>query len=309
MKPSCFILYGPTASGKSSIAYELAKTLPIEIINMDSVQVFRDFNIGAAKPSQAVLKEIPHHLIDIVSVPDHFSVAAYLAHLEVTLQQINSRGNIPLVVGGTMLYLKAIIDGGLSDMPDINPQLKLSIQNACDCLTQKQKYDLLIIVDPQWASQIHPNDVQRTMRGLVVYFATKQPISSFNTQPSQYQFSPKLIAIDDFERSWLHQRIALRVDEMIDAGLINEVLKLIQKHSNHLDHFAFRSIGYKQVIDMIKYGHDIQSLKDHLNAATRQFAKRQITWMRHYQPDLSINPTDYSIKKIQQWLISHGNCG
>ena len=117
MIKNCFILYGPTASGKSSIAYELAESMPIEIINMDSVQVFKGFNIGAAKPDQQILNVIPHHLIDVVSVPEQFSVATYLDKLDQTLQDIHSRGKIPLLVGGTMLYLNAIVKGGLSDIP------------------------------------------------------------------------------------------------------------------------------------------------------------------------------------------------
>lgn len=307
MNQSCFILYGPTASGKSSIANELAKKLPIEIVNMDSVQVFKGFNIGAAKPDQTILREIPHHLIDITSVPDHFSVAAFLEKLDIAITDIKIRGKIPLVVGGTMLYLKAIVDGGLSEMPVIKTKLKADIHKALECITQKQKYDLLMMVDSDWAKQIHPNDVQRTMRGLLVFFATQAPISSYNSAPNQYQFNPKLIAIDVHDRPWLHQRISKRVDVMVEMGLIDEVIDLIKIHAKHLDHFVFRSIGYKQVIDMIKYGYDFQTLKDHMNAATRQFAKRQITWMKHYQPDLIIDPTDYSLKNIEEWLISHSN--
>lgn len=309
MNQSCFILYGPTASGKSNIANKLAKKLPIEIVNMDSVQVFKGFNIGAAKPDHEILKEIPHHLIDIASVPEHFSVSAFLEHFDIVIRDIKQRGKIPLVVGGTMLYLKAIVDGGLSAMPDIDEQLKFNIHKALDCITQKQKYDLLIMVDSEWAKQIHPNDIQRTTRGLLVYFATKRPISSFNSKPNQYQFHPKLIAINVNDRQWLHQRISKRVDLMLEMGLIEEVVNLIKSHHKYLDHFVFRSIGYKQVIDMIKHGSDCQTFKNELNAATRQFAKRQITWMKRYQADLVVDPTNYSLINIEEWLISHGNYG
>lgn len=307
MKLPCFILYGPTASGKSKLAYELANLLPIEIVNMDSVQVFNDFNIGAAKPDKLVLKKITHHLINIVSVPDHFSVATYLEKLHQCLKDILRRKKIPLLVGGTMLYLKAILDGGLSEIPNIDLYSKGQIYGMLECLTQRQRYDLLLIIDPEWSLQIHPNDVQRTMRGLVVYFAHGCPISSYKNTSSNYNFDPILIAIDGFDRSWLHKRIELRTDEMLKMGLINEVTNLIKKYSNNLDHFAFRSIGYKQVIDMIKQKSSIDELKIQINTATRQFAKRQITWMRRYNPDLIIDPNNYSLKKTAKWLISHGN--
>lgn len=309
MTKNCFILYGPTASGKSRIAYELAETLPIEIINMDSVQVFKDFNIGAAKPDQAILNTIPHHLIDIVSVPDHFSVATYLDKLNECLTTIHSKGKIPMLVGGTMLYLNAIVKGGLSDIPSIDESLRLSIMETLDILTQKQKYDLLITVDPTWAKQIHPHDRQRTVRGLLVYFATSKPLSSYTTLNSSFLFNPKLMALDGFDRSWLHNQIDLRAEAMVEAGLIEEVIELIRKHPKDLDHFAFRSIGYKQVIDMINKDYSLALLKEHIKAATRQFAKRQITWMKHHQPDLVIKPNDYSIIKIKEWTISHSNCG
>lgn len=308
MTKNFFILYGPTASGKSHIAYELADTLPIEIINMDSVQVFKDFNIGAAKPDQHILTSIPHHLIDIVSVPDHFSVVTYLDKLNECLSIIHSKGKTPMLVGGTMLYLNAIVKGGLSDIPSIDESVRLSIMEILDKLTQKQKYDLLITVDASWAKQIHPHDRQRTLRGLLVYFATNKPLSSFTKPNTKYSFNPKLIALDGFDRGWLHNQIELRTEAMIAAGLIEEVIELLRKHPNDLDHFAFRSIGYKQVIDMINENHSLALLKEHIKAATRQFAKRQITWMKHHQPDLVVKPTDYSIKKIKEWTISHGNC-
>ncbi|MEE2769885.1 MAG: tRNA (adenosine(37)-N6)-dimethylallyltransferase MiaA [Pseudomonadota bacterium] len=307
MTKKCFILYGPTASGKSKIAYELAQELPIEIVNMDSVQVFNDFNIGAAKPDQSVLNQVPHHLINIVSVPDHFSVATYLEKLNVCLEDIHSRHKLPLLVGGTMLYLKAIMDGGLSDIPLIDHLQRDQIHNVLYSLTQKQRYDLLIMVDSLWAKKVHPNDVQRTLRGLLVYFATNKQLSSHKKNNKPFQFKPVLMAIDPIDRPWLHAKINDRTCDMIESGLIEEVLSLIKRYPNDLDHFIFKSIGYKQVLDMIKYDHDDCALKEKINAATRQYAKRQMTWMKHHKPALTINPNQYILKNIKEWVISHSN--
>tara|TARA_X000000950_G_scaffold204821_1_gene246500 strand:- start:510 stop:1433 length:924 start_codon:yes stop_codon:yes gene_type:complete len=306
MTYNCIILYGPTASGKSALAYELADRMPIEIINMDSVQVYKHFDIGSAKPDLLIQKQFKHHLIDILEIPQSYSVADYLVSLDVCIKKVRQSGKIPLLVGGTMLYLNAILANGLIDVPTIDSNIKNSIQRSLMCLTQKQRYDLLLKYDPKWALGIHPNDTQRTLRGLMVYFAFDKPLTMFTKQQRNYDFKPLLMSISEFERSWLHNTINLRVDEMIKAGLIEEVMSLIERYPKYLDHSAFKSIGYRQIINMLYEHQSKTEVIEKINAATRQFAKRQLTWMRKVNADIKMNPNALNIRKIQSWLISHG---
>lgn len=298
MKKNCIVIYGPTAAGKTELALRLADLFPVEIINMDSVQIYKGFNIGAAKPSKQEMKAYPHHLIDIAEVPARFSVANYLSELDLVVQAIIQRGKIPLIVGGTMLYLKGIVDGGVSDVPELEPAIYTHLKAWLEHLTQRQRYDWLCACDPIWAQKIHPHDQQRTMRGLMVYLGHNVPLSKFHANGKQYDFKPLMIALDCQDRPWLHNKIAERTQKMLDAGLVDEVITLVNKHPSNLDHSIFRSIGYRQVIDFIRNPTDANDLKEAIIVATRQFSKRQMTWMKQIKCDILYDIKKKNIEKI-----------
>lgn len=290
MNKQVYIVYGPTASGKSALVDQLAQMHAITIINMDAVQVYRDFNIGAAKPDLATRSQHPHALFDVVDVPESFSVAQYLSLLDNAIKASLREHRTPVLVGGTMLYLNAIMQGGLVTTPAIPANIQLCIDQVLKPLTQQQKYLALMLNDPDWAKRIHPHDQQRTHRGLSLYLALQVPGSSFYQTNAKPLYETVLIAVKPSCRQWLHRQIEQRVHAMIDTGLMDEVLQLLDKHHDHMDHFIFRSIGYRQAIDWLKSGKPVESLIESIIIATRQFAKRQMTWMQKFNPDIVFDP-------------------
>lgn len=290
MRKQVFIVYGPTASGKSALVEQLAQAHPITIINMDAVQVYKDFNIGAAKPAAHTRNQYPHALFDIVTLPAPFSVAQYLSVLDEAIHTAFSEKRIPVLVGGTMLYLNAIMQGGLVTTPAIPTEIQNTIDQILNSLTQAQKYAALLYVDPIWAKRIHAHDQQRTHRGLSLYLALQKPGSTYYQADPNPLYDTVLIAVKPSCRKWLHQQIEQRVRAMVDAGLVDEVNQLVQSHQDHLDHFMFRSIGYRQVIEWANQDQSIEDLITMITIATRQFAKRQITWMHKFNPDICFDP-------------------
>ncbi|ETO92292.1 tRNA (adenosine(37)-N6)-dimethylallyltransferase MiaA [Legionella oakridgensis] len=278
-------LMGPTASGKTAVAYELVQKFPFEIISVDSAMIYRGMDIGTAKPNAQMLIEAPHHLIDILDPPEHYSAAQFCEDVHKLCKIIHKRGNIPLLVGGTMMYFRAL-QQGLSTLPQADGQIRKQILQQAEEQGWLSLHGQLAKADPDAAARIHPNDSQRIQRALEVYQLTGKPLSEFflaetNAVPP-FRFINLLLMPK--QRQWLHQRIALRFEQMLSEGLIDEVNFLIQQWNLTASYPSMRSVGYRQVLSFLQGEYDYSQLKSKGIAATRQLAKRQLTWLRHW-PD------------------------
>lgn len=279
--PPCIALMGPTAAGKTAAALALAEHFPVEIISVDSAQVYRDMNIGTAKPEADVLARIPHHLIDIRDPTEVYSAAEFCRDACALIEAILQRRHLPLLVGGTMLYYRALL-GGLSSLPSADPAVRERLENDARQHGWQWMHARLAQIDAVAAARIHPNDPQRIQRALEVYEITGRSLTEwFQHQPREPARSHLLkIAIAPRERAELHQRIAQRWYIMEAAGLIDEVRELRAKYSLTADMPAMRAVGYRQVWEYLDGAYDAAELAQRGIAATRQLAKRQYTWLR-----------------------------
>ena len=287
----CWVgLAGPTASGKTAAALALAERWPVEIISVDSALVYRGMDIGTAKPSLAEQAQVPHHLIDILDPVQSYSAAQFVADAQRLIGEIHARGRLPLLVGGTMLYFKALIDG-LDALPQAAPAVRAALDAEAAERGWPALHAELAQVDPITASRLAPQDAQRIQRALEVWRVTGQPLSSFHTRdsvPSDKASSDHLLlSLEPQDRAWLHARIAERFAQMLQAGLVDEVRALRQRPDLHLQLPSIRCVGYRQVWEALDAGLEGPRLNARLMdtgvAATRQLAKRQITWLRSMQ--------------------------
>jgi len=282
MLDNVFCLLGPTASGKTALAVELVSHFPFEIISVDSAMIYRGMDIGTAKPSQAELAVAPHHLIDILDPSQSFSAAQFCEETMRLCSVIFNRGKIPLLVGGTMMYFKAL-QQGLSTLPEADVNLRTQLIEQATLLGWAAMHEKLMHIDPQSANKIHPNDTQRIQRALEVFYLTGKPVSIFLSEQkreSPYTYNNFLLFPND--RRWLHARIAARFEIMLQQGFINEVEVLLQKWQLPLTSPAMRCVGYRQAYDYLAGINDYTSFCNKSIAATRQLAKRQLTWLRHW---------------------------
>jgi tRNA dimethylallyltransferase len=274
-------LAGPTASGKSAAALALAEALgsPVEIVSVDSALVYRGMDIGTAKPSAAERAATPHHLIDILDPRDAYSAAQFHDDATRLIGQIRARGALPLLVGGTMLYFKALLDG-LDAMPAAVPALRAQLDAEAAERGWPAMHAELARVDPATAARLPPGDSQRIQRALEVWRATGRPLSSFHRArgPADFSATP-LVSLEPASRGWLHERIAQRFEAMLDAGFVDEVRALRSRGDLHLGLPSMRCVGYRQAWEALDAG-DLGPLRERGIAATRQLAKRQITWLR-----------------------------
>lgn len=282
-KPLAIFLMGPTASGKTGLSIQLSKQLPCEIISVDSALIYRGMDIGTAKPTPQELVETPHRLIDIKDPAESYSAADFRLDALQAMQEISDNGKIPLLVGGTMLYYKALLEG-LSPLPQANPEIRSQIEEKAQQFGWQALHQELAKVDPQSASRIHPNDPQRINRALEVYYLTGKSLTELTEQkgePLPYQLLQFAIAPQD--RSILHQRIELRFQQMLEQGFIQEVEKLYQRKDLHLDLPSIRCVGYRQAWEFLQGKYDYDEMVYRSICATRQLAKRQITWLRGWK--------------------------
>jgi tRNA dimethylallyltransferase len=282
--PPALVLLGPTASGKTACALALAQTLPIEIVSVDSALVYRDMDIGTAKPDHAELRTCPHHLIDIVSPEEGYSAARFRSDAIALMNEITARGRIPVLTGGTMLYFKALRDG-LSDLPHANPALRRQIDREATRFGWPSMHRELSRLDPDAAARLEPTDAQRIQRALEIVRLTGRPLAeSYANRDSDdlpYRLLP--LALTPSDRSELHRRIEARFDRMLTEGLVEEVRSLQARYTLSLDMPSMRCVGYRQVWEYLAGVHDHDAMRYKGIVATRQLAKRQLTWQRQFR--------------------------
>jgi len=278
---------GPTACGKTAAALAVAQMRPIEIVSVDSALVYRGMDIGTAKPDAVELAATVHHLIDIRDPGEHYNAAAFAADAQRLISEIDARGKLPVLVGGTMLYFKALMDG-IDPMPAADPAVRAMLNAEAIASGWPAMHARLAEVDAPTAARLAPNDGQRIQRALEVWHASGQPLSSFHkTKPATTAAGDACVALfslEPTERSWLHERIARRFDAMLDAGFLDEVRALRARSDLSPDMPSMRCVGYRQAWEFMEAGDSGPTAFAHLRecgiAATRQLAKRQITWLR-----------------------------
>jgi tRNA dimethylallyltransferase len=278
---SAVLLMGPTGSGKSDLAIRLAEQLPLEIVSVDSAQVFRGMDIGTAKPSLATRERVPHHLIDIRDPQAGYSVGEFLVDLQPVIQDIWSRGRQPLLAGGTMMYFHALTEG-IADLPEADPAVRSDIDALAERLGWAAVHGELARVDPEAASRIHSNDPQRIQRALEVHRITGQTITKLQQRRVSVFADVNLIeiALAPLERGELHTKIELRFKAMLDAGFVAEVRRLYERGDLSPEHPSMRAVGYRQLWRYLAGHSALDEAANQAIAATRQLAKRQLTWLR-----------------------------
>lgn len=308
--PPAVCLMGPTASGKTDLAVALVETLPLDIISVDSVMVYRGMDIGSAKPDAGTLARAPHRLIDICDPAEPYSAARFRDDALREMAEITAQGRIPLLVGGTMLYFRALMNG-LSTLPSADADIRTRLEAEAEVDGWASLHRRLAEVDPEAAARIHPNDPQRLQRALEVYELTGTPLSELQRtqqadQPLPYRIAK--LAVAPADRTILHERIAQRYELMLQNGLIDEVEALRQRGDLHQDMPALRAVGYRQVWEYLSGSLNYTEMVERGIIATRQLAKRQFTWLRS-EPELTLLDSldrrlrETALKFIEQALI------
>ncbi|MBS6026308.1 MAG: tRNA (adenosine(37)-N6)-dimethylallyltransferase MiaA [Haemophilus pittmaniae] len=285
-KPTALFLMGPTASGKTDLAIALRQALPVEVISVDSALIYKDMDIGTAKPSKAELALAPHRLIDILDPAESYSAMNFRADALREMDDIVAQGKIPLLVGGTMLYYKALIEG-LSPLPSADPVVRAEISEKAEKLGWPTLHQELAQIDPTSALRINPNDSQRINRALEVFYLTGKSLTTLTEQKGEelpYHFLQ--FAIAPAERSVLHQRIEQRFHKMMELGFLDEVKALYQRNDLNIDLPSIRCVGYRQMWEHLRGDYDLDEAIFRGICATRQLAKRQITWLRGWSSEL-----------------------
>lgn len=291
-RPLAVAIMGPTASGKTAAALHIAQQLPCEIISVDSALVYRGMDIGSAKPSLAERAAVPHHLIDILDPTESYSVMQFREDALRLVAEIQSRGNLPLLVGGTMLYFKGLRDG-LDELPQADPALRATLDAEIALHGAPALHARLATLDPVTAARLKPNDTQRLQRAMEIIALTGQPMSELLAKTAKVTLPFELMsfALEPSDRSVLHQRIADRFDQMLDArpGLLEEVKTLRARGDLHAGLPSMRCVGYRQAWDYLDGEGDLPTLREKGIIATRQLAKRQLTWLRSMEDRIRVD--------------------
>ena len=279
--PPAIIIMGPTASGKTALCAELAQSLACEIISVDSGQIYKEMNIGTAKPDAEFLKHTPHHLIDIIEPHESYSAARFRDDALIHMREITERGKIPLLVGGTMMYFKSLIEG-MNDLPEADPMVRLLIDTMAEEKGWPGVHENLKAVDPESAARLDPNDSQRIQRAMEIYYITGKPMAEWLKKPRYvyFPYTPIRISLTPSDRGVLRERIAVRFDQMIEAGLVEEVARLRDEYVLDSTMPSMRCVGYRQTWQHLNGDFGLDELREQGIAATRQLAKRQLTWLR-----------------------------
>ena len=305
--PPAILLMGPTASGKSAVALELAQRLGAEIVSVDSAQVYRHMDIGTAKPDAQARALVPHHLLDLLDPHESYSAARFRDDALTAMREIVERGRIPLLVGGTMLYFKALTEG-LNELPEADPAVRLVIDTMAQEKGWPALHAELARVDPQAAARIDPNDAQRIQRALEIYYVSGKSMSELLARP-KYVYLPyriAAVALETRDREWLHRRIAERFEVMLELGLISEVRRLRREFALERDMPSMRAVGYRQVWGYLDGEYGLATLREKAIAATRQLAKRQMTWLRAMPSVKRFDSRDERlVERLQEYLEAH----
>ncbi len=306
--PAIFLM-GPTASGKTASAIHLLESgLPVELISVDSALVFKDMDIGSAKPSSDELARAPHHLIDIISPEEAYSAAQFRRDALALMADITARGKVPVLVGGTMLYYNTL-QHGIHELPQADVALRAQIHEEAALIGWPAMHAKLAVIDPITAERLKPTDAQRIERALEVCTLTGKKMSDLLAEPASGALPYRLlkIALLPQDRKWLHDRIALRFDQMLELGLLDEVSRLRAKYDLSLELPSMRCVGYRQAWEYQDGLVDYPTMREKGIAATRQLAKRQLTWMRGMDDLLEINCQESDLAErvkaaIEGWL-------
>lgn len=301
--PKVICIMGPTASGKTALAIETAKALNAEVVSVDSALIYKDMDIGTAKPDANEQDGVPHHLIDIVSPEISYSVADFIKDAQLAIDDILKRNKLPILAGGTMMYFNALIKG-LNDLPPSAPEVRAQIQAEIEEFGLQAIHERLAIIDPQSAERVHANDLQRITRALEVYRSSGKTLTQWQqAEKSQLPYNFVQCTIMPSERAILHDKIALRFDQMLEKGLVEEVRLLCEKYNLHPDLPSLRSVGYRQVWQYLQGELDYTNMRERGIIATRQLAKRQLTWLRGWPEVLALESGDNSnINKLVEKL-------
>jgi len=298
--PPAIFLMGPTASGKTGVAVDIVSKLPVEIISVDSALVFKDMNIGTAKPDDETLAKAPHHLIDIILPTEAYSAASFRNDALRLMAEITARGKIPLLVGGTMLYFKAL-QSGLSNLPEANPVIRAGIEQEAAQVGWPAMHTKLAKIDPETAARLKPADSQRIERALEVFAVTGKTMTALHQESSGEDLPYCLlkIALVPSNRKALHGRIAQRFDMMLANGFLDEVRALVTKYPELTsESTSMRCVGYRQALEYLAGNYDVTELRDRGIFATRQLAKRQLTWLRGMGDIVEVDCLDPAMHEI-----------
>jgi tRNA dimethylallyltransferase len=292
-KPAAVLLMGPTASGKTALSVAMAQAMNAEIISVDSALVFKAMDIGTAKPTEAECGGIVHHLIDILDPSEAFSTGQFRNRALELMADITARGKLPILAGGTMLYFSALTQG-LAQLPEADPEIRQRLDQQLQAIGKQAMHERLAAVDPVAAARIHMNDPQRVQRALEVYEISGKPLTSFfqADEGEDLPYAYTKIIIEPKQRHSLHDKIAERFKLMLAQGLIDEVEALRQRGDLDESMPSIRCVGYRQVWSYLQGEYDFAEMQEKGIAATRQLAKRQLTWLRKEQPDLRLFSED-----------------
>ncbi len=282
---------GPTASGKTGAAIELFSKLPVELISVDSALVFKDMNIGTAKPDAKTLAKAPHHLIDIIDPTQAYSAAQFRSDALLLMADITARGKVPVLVGGTMLYFKAL-EGGLSGLPEADQEVRAKLDAEAAKIGWPAMHEKLASIDSETAARLKPNDMQRIQRALEVYEITGETMTDLYAKQTAeaLPYNVLKIALIPSDRKILHARIEARFEQMLKDGFVEEVKAIIAQYPQLTpESTSMRCVGYRQALEHLRGDYDAAELRDRGIFATRQLAKRQLTWLRGMDDVLEID--------------------
>ena len=300
-KPRALMLLGPTACGKTAVSLMLAREFAAEIISVDSALIYRGMDIGTAKPTREEQGGVPHHLIDILDIEESYSAAAFAEDAERLIGEISGRDRYPLLVGGTMLYAKALREG-MDESPATDPAVRERITALGEELGWPAMHERLTQVDPITAARLAPNDRQRVGRALEVFEITGKPLSSLHTGTKVYDPTLAVAALFPQDRAKLHEMIGKRFDAMVEAGFLDEVRTLMARPGFDENLSSMHAVGYRQAIAHLKGETDFEQFLESGKAATRQLAKRQITWLRSMPGVVTFDPYEMPLERIKDCL-------
>jgi|TARA_B110000967_G_C18780578_1_gene508025 tRNA dimethylallyltransferase len=305
-KEKIISLLGPTGIGKSSLAIKLKDKYPIEIVSVDSVMIYRDMNIGTDKPSDEILSSTKHHLINIRDPNESYNVGQFYKDIRVIIKSIHDKNKIPFLVGGSMMYFNSLFNG-LSLLPEKNLIERKFIDNLLEKYSCNQLHSCLKDIDQLSYQNIDENDMQRIQRALEVYICTGKPITSFfnNKIKLSDEYNILTLKLMSEDRSLIHEKISMRTKNMFKSNLIDEVVHLIEKYSLTKENQSMRSIGYRQVIDHFNNNTSLQDLENKCVYATRQLAKRQITWLKQFDESITIDIASNNSGNIEKAIDNH----